>query len=148
MTEQYKDMGKAIDNLKRPIIWIAAVGTVLHLVLLIGGIWMNRKQDELPYTTVETCYFGMKAIFGNSPDPDLTASQVIDELKGTTFKVEDITLVKMIDPYLCDVVVKDTKGFRGYAVTLEKNVNLPHLYRIVDVKGKKLVAAYQWENNL
>ena len=106
---------------------------------------MNRKHDESPFTTVETCYFGMKAIFGNAPDPDLTARQVIDEVKSTNFKIEDITLIKMIDTYLCDVVVKDTKGFRGYAVKLEKNVNLPHLYRIVDVKGQKLVSAYQWE---
>ena len=148
MTEQYQDMGKAIARLKWPIIWIASIGTIIHLILLGLGVWMNTKSDEIPFTTLETCYYGMKSILGNAPDPNLLSTQVRDELKTQNFKIEDITLVKMIDPYLCDVVVKDTKGFRSYFVTLEKNLNFPHLYRILDVKGKKLVSSYQWESNL
>ncbi|MBI2522485.1 MAG: hypothetical protein HYV97_18840 [Bdellovibrio sp.] len=107
-----------------------------------------NTRDEIPYSTVEACYFGMKSIIGNAPDPDLVSSQVINDLTQQKFNVEDITLVKLVDLYLCDVVVRDTRGFRSYAVTLEKNLNFPHLYRILDVKGQKLVSEYQWEKSL
>lgn len=109
---------------------------------------IHLKHEKIPYTTLEACNFGMRSIFNNSPNEDVVSSQVINELKSTNFKVEDITLIKMIDPYLCDVVIKDVKGFRSYAVTLEKNLDFPHLYRISDVKGQKLVSAYQWEKSL
>mgnify|MGYP001613841272 FL=1 len=114
----------------------------------MASIMVAQRGDEIPYTPVETCYFGMKSIMGNAPDPDMVSSQVINDLVQQKFKIEDITLVKQVDPYLCDVVVRDARGFRSYAVSLEKNFNFPHLYRILDVKGQKLVSEYQWEKNL
>ena len=107
-----------------------------------------QTKDEIPYTSLEACHFGMKSIMGNAPDQSLVTSQVISDLTSQNFKIEEITLVKVIDPYLCDVVVRDTKGFRSYAVTLEKNLNFPHLYRILDVKGQKITSDYQLGNNL
>ena len=148
MTEQYRNMGQAIARLKWPIIWIAVIGTVLQLGLLATSIMMAAKKDEVPFTPMETCNNGMKSIFANAPDPGLVAPQVINDLKDQNFKIEDITLIKLIDPYLCDVVVRDSRGFRSYAVMLEKNLNFPHLYRIFDVKGQKIVSDYQVGNNL
>lgn len=141
--EQYQNLGQAITRIKRPIIWIAAIGTALQLGLLIASILVAQTKDEIPYTSLETCYHGMKSIMGNAPNPDLVSSQVTNDLINKNFKIEELTLVKVIDPYLCDVVVRDTKGFRSYAVTLEKNLNFPHLYRILDVKGQKITSEYQ-----
>ena len=47
-----------------------------------------------------------------------------------------MTLVKMINHYTCDVVIKDLKGFRSYRVSLERNSRFENFYRITDVKGK------------
>ena len=146
--EQYQNLGQAIERIKLPIIWTAATGTVLQLGLLIVSIMVAQTKDEIPYTSLEACHFGMKSIMGNAPDQSLVTSQVISDLTSQNFKIEEITLVKVIDPYLCDVVVRDTKGFRSYAVTLEKNLNFPHLYRILDVKGQKITSDYQLGNNL
>ena len=148
MTEQYKNMGQAIERLKWPIIWIAVAGTVLQLGLLMASLIMAQSKDEIPFGPLETCQGGMKSIFGNKADPDLVTSEVISDLHTQNFKIEEITLIKLLNPYLCDVVVKDIKGFRSYAVSLEKNLDFPHMYKISDVKGQKIVSEYQVEDSL
>jgi hypothetical protein len=87
----------------------------------------------------------MSAIFLKKANEDLVNEQVLKVIEGQRFTVEAITLVKMLNSYKCDVVVKDDKGFRGYLVTLERAAKFEHGFRIADVKGQKLVSSYQWE---
>ncbi|PIP92548.1 MAG: hypothetical protein COW00_00105 [Bdellovibrio sp. CG12_big_fil_rev_8_21_14_0_65_39_13] len=86
----------------------------------------------------------MKSIFENNSTKKLVHQKVLDDLKATHFEVEDITLVKMVNGLHCDVIAKDSKGYRSYAVTLEKNSKFDHLHRIFDVRGQKIVSPYQW----
>ncbi len=86
----------------------------------------------------------MKAIFEHNPTLELHHKKVIKDLKGKNFQVDEISLIKVKDSHHCDVVAKDAKGYRSYAVTLEKNAKFPHLYKIFDVQGQKIVSKYQW----
>lgn len=87
----------------------------------------------------------MNGIFLGEADDDLVNEQVLKDVKGQKFSVENITLVKMINSYKCDVVVRDSKGFRSYLVTLERAAKFEYGFRVADVKGQKLVSNYQWE---
>ncbi|PIP93485.1 MAG: hypothetical protein COW00_14635 [Bdellovibrio sp. CG12_big_fil_rev_8_21_14_0_65_39_13] len=88
----------------------------------------------------------MKSVFENNSTKKLVHQKVLDDLKTTHFEVEEITLLKMVNGLHCDVIAKDSEGYRSYAVTLEKNSKFDHLYRIFDVRGQKMVSAYQWKN--
>ena len=86
----------------------------------------------------------MKSIFDNNPTDDLIDKSIIKDVKEMNFQMEDITLVKVIDHYSCDVVAKDSKGHRSYRVSLERNTGFRHLFKIKNVKGQKIVSKYQW----
>lgn len=107
---------------------------------------INLREEDRPFSTFETCHYGMKAIFEHNTNLDLHHKKVIADLKDHRFEIEKITLVKVKDDFHCDVVAKDKKGFRSYAVVLEKNAKFQHLYRIFDVRGVKLVSSYQWKD--
>ena len=83
-------------------------------------------------------------IINNSPSADLINESVLKDLSETSFKAEGITLVKLINNFECDVIVRDSKGHRSYLVNLEKNSKFKHLYKILNVKGQKIVSRYQW----
>ncbi len=100
------------------------------------------------FSTFETCLYGMDKLFKNAQDETLFHKNVLKDTKEHQFKIDEINLVKVIDGHHCDVIAKDAKGFRSYRVTLEKNSKFPHLYRIFDVQGQKLVSNYQWRANL
>ena len=141
--EQYQSMAKAIENLKRPIVHIALVSFLTHLAILGTGIYMCQKEDHKQFNTFRTCLFGMNTLFNNNPDEHLFNKNVLKEVKEHSFSVDEIILVKVKGTYHCDVVTKDSKGFRSYLVTLEKNSSFRHLYRILDVKGQKIISKYQ-----
>jgi hypothetical protein len=86
----------------------------------------------------------MEAIFEHNTSTELHHKKVIKDLKDKQFQIEEISLVKVRDGHHCDVVARDAKGFRSYSVTLEKNAKFPHLYKIFDVQGQKIVSKYQW----
>jgi len=97
---------------------------------------------------LEACQVGMTSLFDNNPMEELFHKTVLKDTKDHNFKIDEITLIKVIDNYNCDVVVKDPKGHRSYRIALEKNSRFPHFYRIFDVRGQKLVSSYQWKANL
>ncbi|GAB4017675.1 MAG: hypothetical protein Fur0010_18490 [Bdellovibrio sp.] len=125
---------------------IAVVSVILNLVLLGIGTYIHLKQNDKTYSSFEACYFGMKSIFENNSTDKLVHKKVLDDLKTTHFEVEDITLVKVVNGLHCDVVAKDSNGYRSYAVTLEKSSKFDRLYRIFDVRGQKMVSSYQWRS--
>ena len=84
-------------------------------------------------------------IINNNPNLDLINESVVKDLTKVNFKAEGITLVKLINNFECDVIVKDSKGHRSYLVNLEKNSKFKHLYRILNVKGQKIISRYQWK---
>lgn len=120
----------------------------VHLIILGTGIMLGQGSDEVKYNTIEACYKGMKSLFDNNPNKGLFHKNVLNDSKDLSFEIEAITLIKMVDGHNCDVIAKDAKGFRSYRVSLEKNANFPHYYRIDDVKGQKIVSDYQWRTNL
>lgn len=146
--EQYQSMAESIEKLKRPLVYIALVSVVTHLLILGTGIMANR-QDEAKYMSVmEACHYGMKSLFENNPKETLFNTSVLKDVKDHTFKVEDIGLIKVLGGHRCDVIAKDAKGHRSFLVTLEKNSSFPHFYKIADVKEQKLVSKYQWRASL
>lgn len=146
--EQYQSLAQSIEGLKRPIIIIAAVGVLAHLLILVTGTVMANQKDDRKYSTFEACHYGMKSLFENNPSEDLFQKKVIEDTKDHKFEIDGISLIKVIDNYTCDVVAKDANGFRSYRVGLEKNSRFIHFYRIHDVKGQKLVSTYQWRASL
>lgn len=145
--ENYQSMAKSIERLKRPLIYIALISAVTHLLILGTGIYLNReKADHM--SAFEVCHKGMKGLFGNLPNHELFNKTVLKDVKDKTFEVESLSLIKMFGDYNCDVVAKDHKGHRSYRVRLEKNPKFTHLYRIIDVKGQRLASPYQWKEKL
>jgi len=142
--QKYQSLEKSIKDLKKPLMIVAVVSVFLNLILLGIGTYINLKQSDESFSSFEACYFGMKSIFENNSTKKLVHQKVLDDLKATHFEVEDITLVKMVNGLHCDVIAKDSKGYRSYAVTLEKNSKFDHLHRIFDVRGQKIVSPYQW----
>ena len=96
----------------------------------------------------EVCHKGMTELFNNSPSKRLFNKVVLKDVENEVFEVEQLSLIKMLGDYDCDVIAKDHKGHRSYRVKLEKNPKFAHLYRIIDVKGQRLTSSYQWEEKL
>ena len=61
-------------------------------------------QKEISPTPVETCYFGTNLLWVMPQIPTWFLLKLLMIL-FSRFN-EDITLVKQVDPYLCDVVVQ------------------------------------------
>lgn len=97
---------------------------------------------------IEVCYLGMKELFENNPTEMFFNDLVIKDVKGLTFKIQNIGLVKELSGDRCDVVAKDFKGYRSFLISLEKNGKFPHVYKIVDVKEQKLSSHYQWRESI
>lgn len=95
---------------------------------------------------METCLYGMNSLFNNGPSLDLVEKEVIRDTKDLSFSIDKITLVKILDNYTCDVITKDSNGFRSYRVTLKRNSKFKHLYKIGNVTGQKIISKYQWRN--
>ena len=105
------------------------MGTILFLLL------QNRPTEHSP---MQSCYYGMNAIFSQSPDKKLLHSSVIKDMQKYSFKVERISSIRLVDSYTCVVVVKLANKMRSYFVRLEKSASNPHLYRIRDVQGRAI----------
>ena len=85
----------------------------------------------------------MQSIVNNNPRVELMNNKLVKDLKKVSFDVEKIHLVKMIDGFSCDVFTTDPKGIRRYQVVLEKNTRFAHLYRLIDIKERKISSRYQ-----
>ncbi len=85
----------------------------------------------------------MTSIFNNVPNKDLVNEKIMNDLKDTVFKIDNIHLLKVIDGYNCDVFTKDSKGVRRYNVSLDKSIHYSHTYKIVDIKEAKVDSRYQ-----
>lgn len=121
---------------------------ITHLIILGGGIILSRSKSGQTFSTVETCFYGLKSLFENNPNIDLFNEGVLKDSKDKVFEIVSLTLVKQVDEFSCDVIAKDSKGFRSYRVLLEKSSKFQHFYRIVDVKGQEIVTTYQWKGNI
>jgi hypothetical protein len=117
-------------------------------MILGAGTYLALKENNPKLTTIEACYKGMNELFSNNTDKKLHHKNLIADVKGKSFNVEHIMLVKMLDSTHCDVVVRDPKGFRSYLVTLEKNSKFTYFYRLFDVKGQKIISGYQHKGSL
>lgn len=137
-------MEEAILGLKSWFKIYCTVAVFINLIICIGGMYVHLKNNKnVKYSSLETCFYGMNQIINNNPSEDLVNLKVIRDLKDIEFKVDKIHLIKNINNYSCDVFIKDSKGVRRYFVTLEKNSKYKHLYKIFDVKGRKLDSRYQ-----
>ena len=85
----------------------------------------------------------MSSVFNNMPNRELVSEKIMKDLKETTFKIDKIHLLKVIDGYNCDVFTKDAKGVRRYNVSLDKSIHYSHTYKIVDIKETKVDSRYQ-----
>lgn len=97
----------------------------------------------MKYNNLEACYYGMDSIVNNAPNTNLINDKLLKDLQDITFKVDRIHLVKALDSFSCDVFTTDPKGVRRYQVSLEKSSRFAHLYRLIDVKEKKVSSRYQ-----
>ncbi len=104
----------------------------------------NKNMDK-KYTSFEACLYGMQSLFDNDPKVELLNGTILKDLskESSLFKVDYIHLIKQVNKYECDVFTKDSKGVRRYLVSLEKNTKFKYLYRILDVKEKKVDSRYQ-----
>ena len=144
--KQFQDLGKQIADLRKPLRWYGFGGVALNVIIILVSVWINfGRSDHRPYSTLEACLYGMQGIVFNNPDGILVNPLVLEEIqsKKITFEVDSIHLIKFIDSFHCDVVVKDPHGVRSFLVSLEKNSKFKHLYRILDVKENPLVSEYQ-----
>lgn len=92
------------------------------------------------------CHKGADEFFSNSPSKNFFKKSFFKE--KTDFKIDRIILVKFLNSYSCDLVIKDSKGHRSYLVKLEKNLKYPHHYKISKIIGQKLVSTYQIKGNI
>ena len=145
---KFTNVEDSINEIKKPLKKIAISGFIASISVVILGICINMREENREFTSFEACFYGMKGLFLNNPSEELFHASVIKGVQGKNFKIEKITLVKLIDGYTCDVIVRDAKGHRSYRVKLEKNSKFPHLYRIADVRGQKIVSVYQWRSRL
>ena len=143
--DQFGDIEKSIRKIKRPILSIALTGIILQTLILLAGTTGQRERLK-PFSTLEACYYGMRSLFIHDPDKNLLHKSVLKKVKGRHFKSHNITLVKAIGHHHCDVVAKDTKGYRSYRINLEKNPRFIHLYRIFHIQEQQLTNPYQWED--
>ena len=144
--QKYQDLSAEIKGVKLPIKIMVAVGIGINLVILVVSLWINffDGQGE-KFSSIETCFQGMRSIVNNAPDPELISEKVILDIEkeDIKFSVERIHIVKYLDGLHCDVITKDPQGYRSYLVTLQKNSKFNHFFKITDVKGQKIISRYQ-----
>ena len=143
---QYQSVEKEIHALRKPLRWYGFGGVGINMIILLISFWVQFGQsEEQSFSSMEACYYGMDAVFNNSPNEEIVSKKVIDDLlkNKITFDVERIHLIKFIDGFHCDVVTKDPKGHRSFRVALEKNSKFKHLYKILDVKERQIESRYQ-----
>lgn len=131
-------------SLRRPIVFSSIALLLIYIsvgYILITIAVKNENKQMLP---IEVCLTGMNSIFENNPNLELLNSSVIKGLKdNSSFEVNELHLVKQINPYECDVFTRDNKGVRRFYVKLEKSSSFIHLYKILDIKERKIDARYQ-----
>ena len=84
----------------------------------------------------------MKSLLEYDPIEGLFHKSVLDEVKGHRFKVDRVSLVKVIDDYRCDIITKGEKRLEGHRINLEKGPRFPLNYRIKDVLGQRISKDY------
>ncbi|OFZ36100.1 MAG: hypothetical protein A2504_00375 [Bdellovibrionales bacterium RIFOXYD12_FULL_39_22] len=139
-------MDKEISGLKGLLKLYGFGGIGLNGIILIISAWIHLGANSGQiYSPMEACYYGMSSIINNNPDQEQINQKVIEELDKNKilFAVEGITLVKQLDDYSCDVVTKDSQGYRSFQVGLEKNSRFKHLYKILEVTEKQIESRYQ-----
>ena len=135
---------ETIKSLRRPLMLIAITGVIANLSILGLEIMVLKGQKKpVALNTIETCYRGMSSVFNNMPNRELVSEKIMKDLKETTFKIDKIHLLKVIDGYNCDVFTKDSQGVRRYNVSLDKSIHYSHTYKIVDIKETKVDSRYQ-----
>lgn len=146
--EQYTSMAQSIDHIKRPLIYIALLGSLIHILILGAGIFLGQQKNNDKYSVLQICHIGMNDFFNNNPSTELFDKSVLEAVKGHKFKIEKIKLIKQRSSFNCDVVAQDSKGYRSFLVSLQKNSSFTHLYKISDVKEQKIISTYQWKDNI
>ena len=134
-TRNYQNLLAVVGSIKKTIL-LSLVGVVVVQMAMMGLILIKYRPTEQKFTPMESCYYGMNAIFSQSPDKKLLHPTVIKDMQKYTFNVERISSVRVIDSYTCVVVAKFANKMRSYFIQLEKSANNPHLYRIRDVRGR------------
>lgn len=107
---------------------------------------LNQKEEAKFYSSFESCLYGVRSLFNNEKNSDLLSNSILEDTKEIDFKMDEITLIKLKNNYECDVVVKDSKGYRSYLVSLSKNSHFKHLYKVESISGQKITSEYQWRN--
>ena len=143
---KYKTVEEELSSFKKPFYLIAGIGVIANILLVVFFGYINSIEKNKKYSTMEVCLYGMESIFSNNANEDLLNESVLKDTEKIRFEIEEITLIKVINDYLCDVVVKDPKGYRSYIVRLEKSSKNPYFYKIFNVKGQKFVSTYQWRS--
>ena len=144
---QFKSIEKEIRSFKWPFIGIAASGVLANIVIILLFVYWASPQEK-KFSPLEACYYGLKSLFDNNPNEKLLNHKILNDVKARKFEIDKITLIKVINNYRCDVVVRDTEGYRSYKVELERNSKFPYFYKIFDIKGQKIISSYQWKGDL
>ena len=135
-----------LENLKKPFLGIALTGAFVNIAILALWLTIHITAPDKRFSALETCFHGMKSIFEHTLNKDLLDKSLLDALEKKTFKIDRITLVKEIDGFTCDVITQDAKGHRAYRVSLAKDGDFKHLYKILNIRGQKIKSNYQWRD--
>jgi len=144
--QKYQDLSGEIQKIKMPIKIMVISGIVINLLIGILFLWINFYWSKTEhFGSVEACLKGMESLVNNTSDPKIINEKVIDDIQKhqIKFNVERIHLVKYLDGLHCDVITKDSDGFRNYQVSLEKSLRFEHLFKITDVKEQPIISEYQ-----
>ena len=144
--QKYQDLSGEIQKIKMPIKIMVISGIVINLLIGILFLWINFYWSKTEhFGSVEACLKGMESLVNNTSDPKIINEKVIDDIQKhqIKFNVERIHLVKYLDGLNCDVITKDSDGFRSYQVSLEKSLRFDHLFKITDVKEQPIISEYQ-----
>lgn len=142
--KNYDNIPQAIGRIRGSILISLLVLTLAYVGSLFSFYHLFIKDEKMAYSTFEACYFGMKKIVENDPSENLLNKSIIEDIEKLkdNFSVELLGQVKVLDPFRCDVFIKERRGTRRFQVTLEKNAKFPHLYKLLDVIEKKIDQEY------
>lgn len=104
---------------------------------------LTKEPKKERFNTMDTCLKGMRSVVNNYANKDLVDQKIVKEVSSTSFKVDYIHLVKVIDEFHCDVLTRDPKGVRRFFVSLDKSMRFKHGFMIKDIKELKVSSRYQ-----
>lgn len=139
----YSDITTEIQNLKRPMIFIALCAVISNILIISLSIYLSAKSHKSSFTPLEFCHSASSSLVNNEISHDFYKEDLAISIGLDSPKLDQIYLLRLDNNYTCSLVTKDSRGLRAWVMSLDKSNSHPLGYIVHSLKEVALVSKYQ-----